>query len=373
MLDETLVVRTLTARGIVPDESQHIAIAAILALLGERRGSSAVRRTQGCRGVYCHGLPGRGKSLVVDTIFALADCSKRRIHFHEFLREIRQRQMSEPPASGDQLVMATRRWLAGIELLCFDEFHVHDIADAFLVGRFLDTALELGVRLVLTSNYPPEGLLPNPEYHERFRPTIERIRRDFTNIHFDGARDYRREGQQAGTPRFLTPLDAETAKRLEQLFLDAEDGRRPEPVTAEVARRPLAARAAGKSMLWADFDALCVAGRSHLDYLELADRWQGLIIDQLDVADLSAPSTLQRFIWLVDIFYDRRHQLLIASNLPLVTAIRDLDGAHDLSRTLSRLAEMQSRSYVEHGQITPVTQRARQGTKMAAHGGRTAT
>jgi cell division protein ZapE len=255
--------------------------------------------------------------------------------------------MSEPQGSGDPLVMATRRWLAGIELLCFDEFHVHDIADAFLAGRFLDTALELGVRVVLTSNYPPEGLLPNPEFHERFRPTIERIEREFKIIHFDGVRDYRLNGAPADAQRFLAPLNDATAERLEQQFRLAEQACLPQPATVQLAGRPLQARAAGKTMLWADFDALCVSSRSHLDYLELADRWQGLILDRLHVAELSAPNTLQRFIWLVDIFYDRRHQLLIASDRPLAAAIRGLEGAHDLSRTLSRLSEMQSRSYVE--------------------------
>lgn len=350
MLDDALILRTLAARGIEPDPSQRLAIGAILAMLGAHKGGW-LRRRRGPLGVYCHGLPGRGKSMVVDTIFALATCAKRRIHFHEFLREIRQRQMSEPPGSGDPLVMATRRWLDGIELLCFDEFHVHDIADAFLVGWFLDTALELGVKVVLTSNYAPEGLLPNPQFHERFRPTIDRIENDFEIIHFTGARDYRCNGERPEAQRFLTPLNRQTAAQLGRIYAHAEDTSQPEPAMVQVAGRPLQARAAGKRMLWADFDALCVASRSHLDYLELAERWQALILDQVHVQALASPSTLQRFIWLVDIFYDRRHQLLIASDRPLSPAIRELVGAHDLSRTLSRLAEMQARSYDEVGEL----------------------
>jgi cell division protein ZapE len=50
-------------------------------------------------------------------------------------------------------------------------------------------------------------------------------------------------------------------------------------------------------------------------------------------------------IWLIDIFYDRKRALFIASDQPLATALSGLEGAHDLSRTLSRLAEMQSRAY----------------------------
>jgi cell division protein ZapE len=353
MLDEGLVLRTLAARGIDPDQSQRHAIGAILALLDAKPAGGWLRRRRGPLGVYCHGLPGRGKSMVVDTMFALATCAKRRIHFHEFLREIRQRQMSEPPGSGDPLVLATRRWLTGIELLCFDEFHVHDIADAFLVGWFLDTALALGVRLVLTSNYAPDGLLPNPQYHERFRPTIERIENDFEIVHFTGERDYRCNGERPEAQRFLTPLNRQTAAQLSQIYAQAEDRYQPQPAMVQVAGRPLQARAAGKNMLWANFDDLCVASRSHLDYLELAERWDALIVDQVHVKDLSSPSTLQRFIWLVDIFYDRNHRVLIAADRPLAPAIRELVGAHDLSRTLSRLAQMQARSYDEAGALAP--------------------
>ncbi|MDC8759596.1 cell division protein ZapE [Janthinobacterium fluminis] len=353
MLDEAQVFRALGARGIAPDASQRHAIAAILELLNARTTRNWLRRAHAPLGVYCYGLPGRGKSVVVDTIFALAACPKRRIHFHEFLREIIRRQMKEPAGGPDSLVAVTKRWLSGIELLCFDEFHVHDIADAFLIGGFLDTALELGIRIVLTSNYSPDELLPDPLYHERFRPTIEQIKGNFKIVHFEGARDYRMKAEDAAEPRFFTPLNEETAGQLRQIYEDYEGGAPPQPLVLRVAGRPLQARAAGRALLWADFHSLCVESRSHLDYLDLAERWQGLIVDRVHSDLLHAPSTLQRFIWLVDIFYDRRHAFFIASDHPIGKALSQLGGAHDLSRTLSRLAEMSSRAYSTTPALSP--------------------
>ena len=345
MIDEAHVVRALAARAIVPDASQRHAIAALMDLLGsttiQRQRSGAVQAAQG---VYCYGLPGRGKSLVVDTVFELAACTKRRIHFHEFLREMNRRLVNEPRGD-DRLGSVSRQWLDGVALLCFDEFHVHDIADAFLIGRFLDVALELGTRIVLTSNYAPRDLLPNPEYHERFEPTIERLERHFTVVHFDGARDYRFSAEPAQRPRFFAPLDAATHEHLQRIFLQYEGEDALCAQTLSAAGRPLHAQAAGASLLWASFEALCIASRSHLDYLDLAERWQGLIVDQLDTHWLATPHTLQRFVWLVDIFYDRKRALFIASDQPIAAALNGLEGAHDLSRTLSRLAEMQSRAY----------------------------
>lgn len=344
MLDEAHVIATLATFTITPDATQRTAIQALVALLNNGHASTQ----SDARGVYCYGLPGRGKSLVVDTVFELATCAKRRIHFHEFLREINRRLVQAPRTEGDRLATVAQEWLANIELLCFDEFHVHDIADAFLIGRFLDSALQLGTRIVLTSNYAPDNLLPDPEYHERLRPTIEQIQRRFTVIEFAGMRDYRLGNEDVAHPRFFTPLDAITHARLQDLFLqyDTADALQPQPLI--IAYRPLPTRAAGTSLLWADFDALCVERRSHLDYLELSERFRGLIVDELHIAMLRESATLQRLIWLVDIFYDRKRALFIASDQPLVaslTALTELDGAHDLSRTLSRLAEMQSPHY----------------------------
>jgi cell division protein ZapE len=345
MLDEARITRKLAARGIVPDARQRDAIAALVALLGangSRRAKPGAAFAQ--QGVYCYGLPGRGKSLVVDTAFELANCRKRRLHFHEFLREMNRRLVSAPRGD-DRLGAVSREWLDGVELLCFDEFHVHDIADAFLMGRFLDTAIGLGTRIVLTSNYAPDALLANPEFHERFLPTIEQIKRRFTVIHFDGARDYRFGGELAEVQRFFAPLDTSSRDALRHIFTRHEGSGTVEPLTLSAAGRPLAARAAGSALLWADFESLCVASRSHLDYLDLAEQWHGLILDNLHTARLTHAHTLQRLVWLIDIFYDRKRALFVASDQPLDTALIGLEGAHDLSRTLSRLAEMQSRAY----------------------------
>jgi cell division protein ZapE len=344
MFDEARITRALAARGITPDGRQRDAIAALVALLGKGRTRPAKSTASTAQGVYCYGLPGRGKSLVVDTAFELASCRKRRLHFHEFLREMNRRLVSEPRGD-DRLGSVSRQWLDGVELLCFDEFHVHDIADAFLMARFLDTAIEQGTRIVLTSNYAPEALLPDPEFHERFLPTIAQIKRGFTVIHFDGERDYRFGGEEAEVPRFFAPLDPTRHDALRDVFTRHEGSRDVEPVTLSAAGRPLAARAAGSVLLWADFEHLCVASRSHLDYLDLAEQWHGLILDNLHTSSLAQAHTLQRLVWLIDIFYDRKRALFIASDRPLAAALNGLEGAHDLSRTLSRLAEMQSRAY----------------------------
>lgn len=346
MIDATRITQALAERHITPDRRQRDAIAVLASL----SPPEAPRGTAAHDGVYCYGLPGRGKSLVVDAAFAVAEGEKRRVHFHEFLRDI-HRQLVREPKCDDRLAAVANRWLDGVELLCFDEFHVHDIADAFLIGRFLDIALARGVRLVLTSNYAPAQLLPDPEFHERFEPTIAVILQRFAIVHFDGATDYRMGGDAASMPRWLAPL-ATAHEVLPACYEALEGSPASAPSNVTVAGRALGVRSAGERVVWADFEALCVAHRSHLDYLGLAEQWQALIVDELHVEQLRRPDTLQRFLWLVDICYDRQRTLLVASDAPLIPALDALSDWRDLSRTISRLAEMGSRDY-ERRTLTP--------------------
>lgn len=343
MIDIARVTRALAERHVRPDLRQRDALAALTALLGTPRPAFD--------GVYCYGRPGRGKSLVVDAAFAVAECEKRRVHFHEFLRDI-HRQLVREPACDDRLLGVANRWLHGVALLCFDEFHVHDIADAFLIGRFLDVALARGVRLVLTSNYAPQQLLPDPEFHERFEPTIAVILQRFAVVHFDGATDYRMGGEAARLPRWIAPPD-EARDLVPLRYAELEGRPASNPSTVTIAGRALPAQSAGARVLWANFDDLCVAHRSHLDYLALAERWPSLIVGDLHVERLQRPDTLQRFLWLIDICYDRQRTLLIASDMPLIPALDALRDWRDLSRTISRLAEMGSRDYERRTLVRP--------------------
>ncbi|RSD20998.1 cell division protein ZapE [Pandoraea apista] len=345
MIDAARIAQALAERHLSPDPRQRDTIAALTRL------TSAGASQNGFDGVYCYGRPGRGKSLVVDAAFAVAVCEKRRVHFHEFLRDI-HRQLVREPKCDDRLAAVANRWLDGVELLCFDEFHVHDIADAFLIGRFLDIALARGVRLVLTSNYAPQQLLPDPEFHERFEPTIAVILQRFAIIHFDGETDYRMGGEAARLTRWIAPLSA-ARDVLPMRYMALEGMPASAPSEVRVAGRALTARSAGNRVLWAGFDDLCVAHRSHLDYLALAEHWSSLIVDDLHVERLQRPDTLQRFLWLIDICYDRRRTMLIASDAPLIPALDALSDWRDLSRTISRLAEMGSLDYERRTLIRP--------------------
>src|SRR3979411_2435973 len=118
------------------------------------------------RGLYVHGEVGRGKTMLMDLFFQVSPVAhKRRAHFHEFMAEVhervygfRQNIARGEIADGDVIALTAESIFDQAWLLCFDEFHVTDIADAMILGRLFAKLFELGTVVVATSNVRPENL-----------------------------------------------------------------------------------------------------------------------------------------------------------------------------------------------------------------------
>ncbi len=173
------------ARARLTLDDDQLSLIARLDALGQQLVSTTGRP----QGVYVWGRTGRGKSFILDHFFAsLPLAARRRVHFHHFFRELHQR-LNAPGAPDLQTVM--RQMTSGCRLLCFDEFHLHDPGDAMLIKALLEHLFQHGIVLLATSNYPPEMLLPNPLYHDRFLPSIALIRAHLTVVALNGEEDYR--------------------------------------------------------------------------------------------------------------------------------------------------------------------------------------
>ncbi|MDD1508094.1 cell division protein ZapE [Pseudomonas sp. CNPSo 3701] len=328
----------LEARGFHADSQQQQAIDTLGQWL---QGWCTGRRgwlRKPAAGVYLWGGVGRGKSFVMDVFFAAAPFSaKRRVHFHAFLQELQQRMQ---PFAGqpDPLVLAVRALAQDIRLLCFDEFHVHDIGDAMLLRRLLDVLVEEGVGLVMTSNYPPAGLCPNPLYRERFTPAIQMLEKRFTVLSLDAGTDYRElpgNAQQWG--EYLWPQSAGGQAYLERWLALDEQAQRDQLLT--VNHHPLQVRALAPGRAWLEFAELCGNAHSTADFLWLLQRYPRLALTGVPTLDSQPTDACQRFINLVDISYDAGATLLLCSEFSLERLCRG--SAHqDFVRTRSRLGQL---------------------------------
>ena len=228
------------------------------------------------RGIYLWGGVGRGKSFLMDGFFATVPIRRKtRVHFHAFMRDVHE-DLARHKRESDPLALVAARIARRSRLICFDEFHVSDIADAMILGRLLGALFEHGVVFVLTTNYAPDALWPNGLQRERFLPTIALLKQWLDVVEVDAGIDYRlRALEQVET--WHVPLSPASDAALGSAFEAMRSGPDEDPKLVVEGRALVARRRAG-SAAWFDFATLCDGPRSQRDYLELACRFSVLFL-----------------------------------------------------------------------------------------------
>jgi len=308
------------------------------------------------RGVYFFGGVGRGKSFLMDSFFATVPVRRKaRVHFHAFMRDVHFALAKVKDEPDPLLVVAAdlaRKW----RLICFDEFHVSEIADAMILGRLLTALFEAGVVFVMTSNYAPDDLWPNGLTRDRFLPTIALIKQWLDVVELDAGVDYRlRALEQA--PAYHVPAGPAADAALGRTFDAMRTGADEDPrVTIE--GRTIAARRRAGGTIWFDFKALCDGPRSQRDYLEIARRFAVVMVSNIPVMGPDTADQARRFTWLVDILYDHRVKLIASAEAPAEALYVAGPNAQEFPRTVSRLVEMRTRDYMAERHLCDENQEA---------------
>ena len=353
----------LRRRGFEQDESQHAAVRRLQDLYEawsdyKRQRSTALRRLVVHpplpRGVYLWGPVGRGKTFLMDSFYrCLPLVRRRRVHFHHFMRDV-HRELDDLKGTVDPLDALAGRIAKRYRLICFDEIALADVADALILGRLLARTLEKGVVYCMTSNYHPDELYKGGLKREDFLPAIDSIKSRLDVIEVDGGVDYRKRVLQQ-VKVYHTPLAPETDGALMQAFrsiAEVEEERHELDVEGRVI--PYRHRAGG--VVWFDFKVICGWGRSQNDYIDLARRFHTVVVSGVPRMSLEQADAARRFTLLVDVFYDQRVKVILSAEAApdqlLLRGTRSGDAQlqamiFQFNRTASRLAEMQTREYLE--------------------------
>jgi cell division protein ZapE len=302
------------------------------------------------RGVYLFGGVGRGKSLLMDSFFATVPIRRKvRVHFHAFMRDVHA-SLARLKEEADPLAKVAAHIASRYRLVCFDEFHVNDIADAMILGRLLSGLFDGGVVLVMTSNYAPDDLWPHGLMRERFLPAIALIRQRLDMVEVDAGVDYRlRTLEHVQT--FHVPAGPAADAAMSRSF-EAMRGGPDEASELAIDGRVIAARRRAGSVIWFDFSALCDGPRSQRDYLELARRFAVVFVSDIPRMGVDTADQARRFTWLIDILYDHRVKLVASAAVPADALYTQGPHAGEFPRTVSRLIEMRTHDYMALPHVT---------------------
>ncbi|WP_293781366.1 cell division protein ZapE [uncultured Oxalicibacterium sp.] len=344
----------LNERGFTADDAQRRAVLRLQQAYEEWESLAARKKniftrllgeSPAPRGLYMWGGVGRGKSFLMDSFYSVVPMDRKmRIHFHEFMRSV-HRQLDELKQIADPLEEVAKRVAAKYRLICFDEFHVTDIADAMILYNLFKGLFDRGVSFIVTSNFAPDDLYPDGLHRDRILPAIDLIKERLDIMNVDGGLDYRKRALSQVTA-YHTPLDAQASEALRTAFMRIAEVADEDPLVNIEGREVRALRKAG-GVIWFDFHTLCGGPRSQNDYLELASRFHTLILSDVPAISASMSSEARRFIWLIDVLYDHRIKLLISAAVPMDELYTVGGLSMEFQRTLSRLIEMQSDEYME--------------------------
>lgn len=307
------------------------------------------------KGLYIYGDVGRGKTMLMDLFFEASPVvRKRRAHFHEFMADVHERVHAHRQAlkrgeiKGDDPIVAVAAAIAEEAwLLCFDEFHVTDIADAMILGRLFTRLFEHGVVVVATSNVAPGDLYRDGLNRELFLPFIALLQQRMTVMRLDARTDFRME-KLAGAPIWYVPADAAADAAMDQAWRRLAGGLHGAAHEVISKGRVIHVPRAAKGAARFSFADLCERPLGALDYLKLAHEFHTLLIERIPVMDFSRRNEAKRFITLIDTLYDQAVKVVASADAEPDALYRADNGneAMEFKRTASRLFEMRSDSYL---------------------------
>jgi cell division protein ZapE len=322
------------------------------------------------KGIYLWGSVGIGKTFLMDLFYeSLPKENTLRLHYYQFMSKVHD-ELNKVSGTRNPLKKVAKRLIKECRILCLDELFVTEIADGMILYHLFDALFNEGFVLVLTSNFPVNGLYQDDLQPRIFDDAVQLLLNNTQQINLNSQQDYRLIQKKTKQTYFL-PHEQDFT----QLFAKLNQGNTSDTLPISICKRPLSVIQRSSDIIWFTFESLCCGPRSQLDYLQLSQQFStilisdipelgGKVIDQIkahgieDSSDQVTPTNqrkvlfaiednaVRRFISLIDELYDKGIKLYLSAALPLEELYQVGSLQFEFTRTKSRLIEMQSEAYL---------------------------
>ncbi|EPY30899.1 hypothetical protein STCU_02827 [Strigomonas culicis] len=359
------------------------------------------------KGLYVWGGVGCGKTMLMDLLYEglPPEIKKTRLHFHQFMLDVQKTQHTirfktkaeaqdinsrsnlisyntsddrrrTPEAEIDIFDEVAQRMISNVELLCFDEVAVSDVANAMILKRLFNAFYKIGLVVIFTSNRPPDGLYVGGLNRGGFLPFIDLVNKQCVVHHMISNVDHRLAGNEADI--YLSPITKENEQKFDKMFLDMCKGMPPEEKKFRVFGRDVVVPRSHFGVCYFHFSELCAEHLSTADFQVIAKSYDTVFINGIPQFDYFNSDVKNRFLLLIDTLYDHRCKVVILASVQpaQLQAARDKsqieapkrydqlteferestggkniidedDNYFQMERCVSRLFEMRTKEYLE--------------------------
>lgn len=292
------------------------------------------------KGLYLWGDVGRGKTYLMDLFYNHLPVAKSRYHFHQFMHHIHA-ELAQLQGQSNPLLRIAKRLHKEVDVICLDEFLVHEIGDAMILAQLLKALFAEGIVLVTTANTPPEDLYANGLQRGLFLPAISLIQQNLRIFHLASQIDYRRQ-DITNTENDLVWVMAPS--QVQTLFDELSNNAKVDYQALKINGRMISHLGCSGQIIWFDFSSICAIPRSQLDYLEIAQRFQTILISDVKVIGEYEDNLARLFIHLIDILYDANSQLILTATQAIEDIYPKGRLITEFKRTKSRLSAFKKKS-----------------------------
>lgn len=299
-------------------------------------------------GVYIYGPVGRGKSFVTDLFFEKLPLQKKaRTHFHQFMLSVHEFIHAQKGRAdlNQAIPLFARDLKSKAQILCFDEFHVTDVADAMILGRLFNAIWDEGISIVTTSNWAPDTLYKNGIQRDRFLPFIEKIKTDMSVVSLENDTDYRMK-HLFNIERYVYPLGPHTKHHMDKTFSLLIDGKEPESKILKIKGHDFFVPQYEGSIARFGYKDIIQKNYAAADFIELCKVFSTIMIDDIPALSPEQRDEAKRLMTLIDTMYEYKINLIASAAVSPEKIYSEGTLAFEFQRTVSRIMEMMTNEYV---------------------------